>query len=306
MTFIMLIGLVLATWSVIANDAVQCLGTFINSNQKTKWYYLWAAASAVLVCTVVYGWSQGDMSYGRLEQFPIVDITWVHVAAPAVLLLLTLCGIPVSTTFLVLSVFASSIVMEKMLLKSFVGYSLAAVSGYLIWYLVCWIGGERSLNCPESEKRWRVAQWFTTGFLWFSWLNHDMANIAIFVPRELGITTLSLILFICVTSLGMVFYFKGGKIQKIVTSKVNTQYVKNATLVDLAYASLLYYFKELNSIPMSTTWVFVGLLCGRELAVSSYNGKDMKEVWPIVGADFLKIMLGLGVSILLVYVVNGI
>ena len=40
---------------------------------------------------------------------------------------------------------------------------------------------------------------------------------------------------------------------------------------------LLYFIilKELNDLPMSTTWVFVGLLCGRELAISTMN-KDYK------------------------------
>ena len=49
---------------------------------------------------------------------------------------------------------------------------------------------------------------------------------------------------------------------------------------------------------MSTTWVFVGLLCGRELAISSMN-KDYKlrYVFPIIGKDFLKMIFGLSVSV---------
>ena len=45
---------------------------------------------------------------------------------------------------------------------------------------------------------------------------------------------------------------------------------------------------------MSTTWVFVGLLCGRELAISTMN-KDYKlhYVFPIIGKDFLKMIFGL-------------
>ena len=48
----MLIGFLLAAYSVIANDSVQTLGTFIASNQKTKWYYLWGFTSLILVATL--------------------------------------------------------------------------------------------------------------------------------------------------------------------------------------------------------------------------------------------------------------
>jgi hypothetical protein len=77
------VGFCLVGFSVIANDSVQTLGTWIASNRdKFKWTTLWAAASAVLVFTLVYGWvtsGNGDISFGRLTKkgnlksiFPIV------------------------------------------------------------------------------------------------------------------------------------------------------------------------------------------------------------------------------------------
>ena len=113
-----LIGFLLAAYSVVGNDAVQTLGTFIASNIKVfKWYWLWAAASSVLIATLSYGWATngGDISFGRLEKIPPVQIQWYHAAAPLILVLLTRIGIPVSTTFLVLSTFASTLILEKML-----------------------------------------------------------------------------------------------------------------------------------------------------------------------------------------------
>ena len=65
------IGFLLAAYSVVANDLVPTLGTFIASNsQKFKWYYLWMAASLVLLFTLWYGWSLngGDISYGNYYQ----------------------------------------------------------------------------------------------------------------------------------------------------------------------------------------------------------------------------------------------
>ena len=68
--------------------------------------------------------------------------------------------------------------------------------------------------------------------------------------------------------------------------KTGTRYARSATIINVIYAAVLYYFKELNDLPMSTTWVFVGLLCGRELAISTMN-KDykFKYVFPLIGKD---------------------
>ena len=301
-----IIGFLLAAYSVVANDSVQTLGTFIASNsQRFKWYYLWMAASSVLLFTLWYGWSLngGDISYGRLNKIPYVEIQWYHAAAPAILLLLTRFGIPVSTTFLVLSAFASSIVFEKMLVKSILGYGLAAVIAYIMWFVIArFLDEERSPIKKGHESYWRVAQWCTTGFLWYTWLSHDLANIAVYLPRSLPISWMVAISIVFTSFLAWIFYEKGGRIQKIVLEKSTTTYVWSATIIDLCYAFVLLYFKQYNDIPMSTTWVFVGLLCGREFAIASIsaNNYKIKSVIPIVGKDFLKMMTGLAVSVMIV------
>jgi len=105
--------------------------------------------------------------------------------------------------------------------------------------------------------------------------------------------------------LGYTFWEKGGKIQKIVVEKTGTRFVRSATMIDLVYAFILLFFKQYNDIPMSTTWVFVGLLCGRELAISTLM-KDykFKYVFPIVAKDFAKMMLGLLVSVGIVLTIH--
>lgn len=304
------IGFLLAAYSVIGNDSVQTLGTFIASNTRVfNWYWLWLAASAVLTFAVVYGWyiNDGDISYGRLDSIPPIEIKWYHAAAPAILVLLTRTGIPVSTTFLVLSVFASSVVLEKMLMKSIVGYGVAAVSAYLLWVVLSKFINER-FNTVQKEHRvyWRTAQWGATGFLWFSWLSHDMANIAVFLPRQIPVELLLGVVFVLVFWLGVIFKTQGGKIQKIILEKTGSRFMRSATIIDLVYAGLLIFFKDLNNIPMSTTWVFVGLLTGRELAIATVHRKDyeMGYVFPLIGKDFLKMMFGLGVSVALVISIN--
>ena len=105
-----------------------------------------------------------------------------------------------------------------------------------------------------------------------------------------------------VAGLGRLFYTQGGKIQDIVLSKSGTKFVRSATIIDFVYALILWYFKMYNDIPMSTTWVFVGLLCGRELAIyRRFNeGNKIKEIFPMLVKDFLKMLFGLALSIILV------
>ena len=97
----------------------------------------------------------------------------------------------------------------------------------------------------------------------------------------------------------------GGKIQKIILEKHNTRYIRSATIIDLVYWAILFFFKELNDIPMSTTWVFVGMLAGREFAIASFMGKKKtKSVFPLVGRDFGKMMIGLSASLAIVLLIH--
>jgi len=308
-TLWMFVGFVLAAYSVVANDSVQTLGTWMASNQnRFKWYYLWIAATLVLWATLWWGWTvnNGDISYGRLNKIPFQEIQWYHATAPLILLLLTRVGIPVSTSFLVLSAFASSFVLEKMLIKSIMGYALAAIVAYIAWNVIERIIDEKKKKPSKKNRaRWRVAQWCSTAFLWYTWLSHDMANIAVFLPRTVPIEWMFIISLIFALFLGYTFYEKGGKIQQIVVEKTGTRFVRSATLIDLVYAFILLFFKQYNDIPMSTTWVFVGLLCGRELAISTLmKNYKFKYVFPIIGKDFLKMMVGLMVSVGIVLMIH--
>ena len=300
-TLWMAVGFIFAGYAVIANDSVQTLGTWIASNnQRFNWKVLWGFASAVLLYTLWFGWytNGGDISYGRLNKIPFQEIQWYHAMAPGLLLILTRIGIPVSTSFLVLSAFASTFVLEKMLMKSMMGYAVAAMAAYLIWIGVCKILDEYDAVKEENKKYWRIGQWITTGCLWFTWLGHDMANIAVFLPRVIPWDLMVAISLLFVVGLGFMFREGGGKIQQIILEKHNTRYVRSATIIDGVYFIILWFFKELNDIPMSTTWVFVGLLCGRELAMATMVGDGkFKVVFPLITKDFFKMMIGLGVSV---------
>lgn len=301
LTIWMVIGFLLATYSVVGNDSVQTFGTFIASNNKKKWYQQWIYMSIILVAAILYSWitNNGDISYGRLAEIPLVEIKWYYILAPLVLLILTRIGVPASTSLLVLSAFSSSLLFEKIILKSSIGYGLAAVSAYVLWL---WLSKWDEESKPVKEKYiiyWRIFQWGAIGFLWFTWLTHGLVNIAVFLPRQIDLSLVIGSTVIFIVGLGYIFKTRGGKIQEIVLTKKDTTYVRSATLIDLFYGLVLFFFSVHNTIPMSTTWVFVGVLCGRELAIATRKraAYTFKDVFPIVGKDMLKLLIGLGVSI---------
>ena len=308
-----LLGFLFAVYAVTANDSIQTLGTYISSNNDIKWYWMFAYMGSIFLITMLEGFNVGDPAFGRLDNFPEIDIQWYHALAPLVLVALTRLKIPVSTTFLVLSVFASSVVMEKMLLKSFLGYAVSFVFAWGSWYLI----SKYFLNEGEKGKNkynnyWRIGQWVTTGWLWSTWLKHDLANIMVFLPRYSNLENTYFEFFVIGTmllGLAFMFYERGGRIQEIVLSKTNTRYVRSATLIDLVYCFVLYYFKEVNNIPMSTTFVFMGMLAGRELGIwmsigygeLTYTSRHKKAIFPMLYKDFLRLMLGLMISVSLAY-----
>ncbi len=332
--FLSIFFFLLASYSVIANDSIQTLGTWMSSNKKTPWYYLAIFASTGLILTVSYSWFayNGDISYGRLEKIPFVKVEWYHGIAPLVLILLTRIGIPASTSFLILATFASNVILEKMLVKSLIGYALSAVTAYLFWIAISKVLDEKmsirnnkqtgflgflykllqkrkafvSLDFKEFQKTfWSSLQWVSTGFLWWSWLSHDVANISVFLPRQISFLQLVLILVFFTAVIFFIFREGGGKIQGIVLSKTNTKYVRSATIIDFVYAAILLFFKELNSIPMSTTWVFIGLLTGREMAITTLSKhRKINKLFPIISNDFGKLVLGMTISVVIALGVN--
>ena len=319
---VMYAGFILSAYSVIGNDVIQTLGTFLASNEKRPWWVLWIFAAGILTLCLVYGWyvNEGDVTYGRLIGDPpeysmdnpkFVNpedkegFGWPYLLPPIVLLIITRFGIPVSTSFLILTFFSPKN-MYDMVVKSMSGY-LVAFGAAIILYLSISKRVEKKFieNPPtdQQKKLWTVLQWLSTGFLWSQWLIQDFANIYVYLPRDVSVGNLVFSIAIFLALLAYIFYSKGGAIQSIVKAKTNTVDIRSATIIDFSYALILLFFKELNNIPMSTTWVFLGLLAGREIGIKYFAyGAVPNDTLKDLGRDLAKVFFGLAVSIGLVLV----
>ena len=381
----------LAAYSVIGNDAVQTLMTYLHSNSDIPWKYLYGWVAAVLLWVIWYGFMTNgwDITYGRLDAkwYADINVEWYIVIFPLILVFLTrFRWIPVSTSLLILSIFASELLFQKIVMKSALGYLVAFIASFFMWTIVevtlkkaanqaktkvfnftamlfqaavaaavimvalgyiiiplcltlfpgleipaistfqLWLYSlvaflfvlgilyERRANAKVSRSSmfWRIAQTFTTVLLFSTWLMHDMVNIAVFLWPQLSVNIMVLISFIFLLWLAYTFRIKGWPVWNIVTKKTSTNEIVAATMIDLVYFVILLIFKEWSNIPMSTTWVFVWLLAGRQLAIRNINrvdvvqsGKRFKVAFQEIWKDFSKIMVGLGISVVALIIVRA-
>ena len=306
-------GFVFAGYAVIANDSIQTIGTFIASNKQRPWWMLWLFIGGIMLVTLGYSWfvNNGDVTYGRLSSKGFADaptdFAFLQVAGPLFLLILTRLKIPVSTTFLILTSFATSAKgVTAVLTKSVSGYVIAFVVAIGLWMALGKLMDRKFRG--EAHKGWHVAQWIATASLWCMWLVQDAANVAVFLPRKLEFSEFAVFAGVLFLGLAVLFRLGGDKIQEIVEEKAVVVDVRHATIIDATYAIILYIFKVVSNIPMSTTWVFLGLLAGREIAINLTRAKEdrrsMREVARLVIKDIAFVTFGLIVSIAIAAAVN--
>lgn len=307
------VGFALAGYSAIANDSIQTIGTFLASNEDKKWWVLWLFIGGIFLATVSYSWYiyDGDVSYQRLASKGFAEaptsFTFLQIAAPIFLLLLTRMRMPVSTTFLLLSCFAADAsAIGSVLSKSLSGYLVAFVTAMIVWIVLSRLIKKFVKGNPHPS--WMIFQWLTSGSLWAVWIMQDAANIAVYLPRALTFVQFTAFALYIFFGLGILFYLRGDKIQKVVTEKSDVRDIRSATIIDFVYAIILYYFKIKSQIPMSTTWVFIGLLAGREIAMTFTDargkGKPLSKSIKLIGKDAGYALIGLTVSIALAIAIN--
>ncbi len=262
--------------------------------------------AGTILCVVFYvGWLQfdGDPSWGRLsnaQKFPVFDVEWFHVLPAVALVIVTRFGLPVSTGFMILSIFASTAGIQAMIEKSLTAYGFAFVLGLALYAALAPSLERHFMKTPEKAQKpvWIMLQWLATGYLWAMWLIQDFSHIFVFMPRHLTAAQALFGVGVILIFLLITFLDRGGPVQKILSSKTSITDIRSATIMDFTYASILAFFAQLNSTPMSTTWAFLGLIAGRELAIATIDKvRAPGATFMIIGRDAMKAFIGLAISI---------
>ena len=310
--FAMWFGFVLTAYAAVSNDSIQTLGTFIESNGHRKWWVLWLYTGGILLVTLTISYvvNDGDVTYGRLldsegnTDYPHPsEFSYFQLIAPIVLIVLTRLRMPVSTTFLLLSVFsADTSGITKVIGKSLTGYGLAFIVSFLVW-IVAYRLISKHFSSRKVHPAWTVVKWVVSGALWSVWIMQDGANIAVYLPRRLELWQFVIFAGTIFVGMALLFYLRGDKIQGVVSEKTGIADMRAATLIDFSYVLLLIYKLFISSVPLSTTWVFLGIIGGREIAIGlarkKQGKKHKKKAFVLIWKDFAYAMVGLFISLAL-------
>ena len=138
----------------------------------------------------------------------------------------------------------------------------------------------------NNEKFWFIMQYLSTALLWFSWLFSNMSSALVFVPRQFDVKSLFVLLLFSSVIIYYLIDNMGGNMQQLIKNKKNTDNIKAATMINIVYGCLIYIFQFSVNIPISTTWVFIGLIAGREMAITS--SKNILVVSDIIHKNSVK------------------
>jgi hypothetical protein len=319
----MWLGFIFAGYAAVANDSIQTLGTFIVSNSRVAWWKLWLYISLILVIVLVTGWLlfDGDVTWQKLYnpiKYPDLpqhskypqpsSFSFIQLAAPLILLILTRMRMPVSTTFLLLSCFSTgSKGITDILSESLTGYVVAFILSLGIWILGYNLI-RKFFKQRKSASWWIPLQWGISGVLWAVWLMQDAANIAVYLPRQINLMELVAVLTLLTIGLGILMFQRGDKIQDIVNEKSRIEDIRAATLIDFSYAGMLIYKMYVSPFPLSTTWVFLGIIGGREIAISIMRKKagitHKQKAFFMIFKDISYAIFGLLVSLAMAVSIN--
>jgi hypothetical protein len=303
---IQILGFMLVVAACTANDSLQTLGTFLVSNRGRTAVHLqvtWICLATTLI--LIVGWLRygGDPSWGLLSQFPLPgEFTLYYLIPPLTVAALTWWGAPIGTSILVLAAF-SPVQTSALITTSIVGGLFALIASATVYGFALWMLERRFIrniqDCNQLPRRWLILQWFSTAWLWCQWMIQNAASFYVYLPRRLSFIELLISICVICCAIALIFAWGGGPVQKIIYHKANIRDIRSATLCDLVFGTIL--FARMISfpvIPMSTTWVFLGLLAGRELAlVVRLNVSTPLTAFTELSKDFFKAFVGVMVSL---------
>ncbi len=295
----------LSTFSVIENSSFQMFGTFLTSNKNKSVFQIFFFIFAIFFITLAFEWftNGGRLDFDRLININYSsNVDFKSILAPLLLFFLTYKKIPVSTTFVLLSGFATKHTIDSMLTKTAASYLISFIFGYYIWYrLDRLLGGKISDFDYEKMNKWKNVQIISNIFLIVFWIMSNNSNLVVSLPRIFSVQYFIIYVLFCAISIFYVVFSRGGKIQSIIDAKNGLDNPKTNSIINVAFSLIILMFQCINTTPVATTWSFVGLLSGREFALSMRSFNGVKKVTLIKILRDLSVLI-YGLLITLVYI----
>ena len=302
------------SYNIIFNNSIQTIGLFIASNGDKKIVPNLLFFGSIFILSILIPWflTSGEVHYHLLDSIFYKEnhINVLFIFLPILLYFFTKKRIPVSATFLVIPLFANKSTIESMINKTSVSYFLSLVISLMVYNFLYTKYKDLISNDKENtSKTWIIAEYVSTGILWFSWLSISLCNFVVFLPREFSLLDIILLSIIGLSTIYYILITRGGEIQKIITQKSDVKNIKTAVIFNTLFAFMLLFIQHINNVPITSTWMFLGVLAGREIAISintfSIRGAlKYKNCLLKIWRDLFSAILGIVFSLVFVYIFN--
>ena len=300
----------LSVFSVLENSSFQIFGTFLSSNKENSFYKIFLFIVLIFIAVLFFEWNinNGRLDFGRLTNFdynPYVGLK--ALTAPLLLFFLTYKKIPVSTTFVLLSGFMTKHTVDMMLAKTATSYLVSFIFGYYIWYILDKRFKDKITKFDEKDTNfWKNIQILSNIVLIVMWITSNNGNLIVSLPRNFTISSFLLYLSFCAITIAYIILSKGGKMQKsIIDAKKGLNNPKTGSIINMVFSSIILAFQFISTTPIATTWAFIGLLSGREFALSMKKHGSVNKITILkILKDLSVLIYGLIVTFIYIFVIR--
>jgi PiT family inorganic phosphate transporter len=263
-----LLGGIFLGWSLGANDAANVFGSAVSSRMLKFWTAAILAAAFVLVGALVEGQSGIETLQG-LTRFSSNQAVVASVAAACTVTLMTLLGLPVSTSQAVVGAILGVGLLNRQLnfaglgkiVVCWVGTPLGGIIlGIIVYKLLAAIANSMNLNIFQSDILLRLCLILAGSYGAFALGANNVANVtAVFVGA--GMLSLSAATLIGGLSIGLgILTFSKG-VMETVGKKLVKLDPFSALVVVLAHAATVHIY-ALIGVPVSTSQAVIGAVLG--------------------------------------------
>jgi PiT family inorganic phosphate transporter len=263
-----LLGGIFLGWSLGANDAANVFGTAVSSRMVKFWTAAMIAAIFVLLGALVEGQS-GIETLQNLTPFTSNQAIVASVAAAVTVTLMTLLGLPVSTSQAVVGAILGIGLLNRQLNFSELGKIVVCwlgtpvggiILGIIVYKLLAAIGNSMNLNIFQSDMLLKLCLILAGSYGAYALGANNVANVtAVFVGA--GMLSLSAATLIGGLSIGLgVLTFSRG-VMETVGKKLVRLDPFSALVVVLAEAITVHIY-ALIGVPVSTSQAVIGAVLG--------------------------------------------
>lgn len=304
-----LLGGVFLGWSLGANDASNVIGSAVTSRMLKFWTAAYLASIFVLIGALIQG-QAGIETLKGLTTLSLQEAVISSVAAAITVSIMTLLGLPVSTSQAVVGAILGVGILQKQLNVLGLGKVVACwlgtpiggmITAVIIYNLMGFIYNRLRINLFQSDSLLRILLIMAASYGAFSLGANNVANVtAVFVGAGyLSILFATLIggLSIC---LGILTFSK--RVMETVGKRIVRLDSFSALIVLLAEAVTVHFYTFIG-VPVSTSQAVIGAVLGVGI-VKGINTVSWNQLMNILIGWFITPVVASFIAIAIDFIVH--